>query len=378
MNVLDNVRMHAPEINVKYIVHALMWRSTMKLSTLPRVRLADLPTPLQELPNLSAALKGPRILVKRDDLTGLAFGGNKTRKLEYLMADAINQGADYIVTGAGFHSNWCTQAAAAARKLGMRVVLVKSGPKDGYEPEDIDGNHLLHHLMGAEIKVARPENTERVIEETMMELKAAGHKPYRLHATGSTPPGVMGYVNTILELTSQAVDMGVDIDYLVHASGSGGTQAGLVLGAKMFSTGMKVLGVTTGGKTEEGQIERVSGLVKEAAELLGLSIDLAPGDVVVYNDYAGEGYGYVTDGKMEAVKLAAETEGLMLDPVYTASSMACLIDLCRKDFFKPEDVVVYLHTGGPAALFPYKEPLKAYLEGKKRPWVIPPWSPASG
>jgi len=151
-----------------------------------------------------------------------------------------------------------------------------------------------------------------------------------------------------------------------------------VLGAKMFSTGIKVLGVTTGGKTEEGQIEKVSGLVKEGAELLGLSVDLAPGDVAVYNDYAGEGYGYVTDGKMEAVKLAAETEGLMLDPVYTASSMACLIDLCRKGFFKPEDVVVYLHTGGPAALFPYKEPLKAYLEGGERPWVIPPWSPASG
>ncbi|MHA1217018.1 MAG: pyridoxal-phosphate dependent enzyme, partial [Candidatus Thorarchaeota archaeon] len=225
----------------------------MKLSTLPRVRLASLPTPLQELPHLSAALKGPRILVKRDDMTGLAFGGNKTRKLEYLMADALSQGADYIVTGAGFHSNWCTQAAAAARRLGMRVVLVKSGPRDGYAPMDIDGNHMLHRLMGAEIKVARPENTEKVIEETMEELRAAGHTPYQLRATGSTPPGVMGYVNTILELTSQAVDMGIDVDYLVHASGSGGTQAGLVLGAKMFSTDIKVLGVTTGGKTEEGQ-----------------------------------------------------------------------------------------------------------------------------
>jgi len=316
--------------------------------------------------------------VKRDDMTGLAFGGNKTRKLEYLMADAMSQDADYIVTGAGFHSNWCTQAAAAARKLGMKVVLVKSGPRDGYEPEDIDGNHLLHSLMGAEIKVARPENTQKVIEETMDELKAAGHRPYLLRATGSTPSGVMGYVNTILELTSQAVDLGIDIDYLVHASGSGGTQAGLVLGAKIFSTGIKVLGVTTGGKTSESQIEKVSSLVGEAAELLELSIDLAPGDIAVYDEYAGDGYGYVTDGKMEAVKLVAETEGLMLDPVYTASSMACLIDLCRRKFFKPEDVVVYLHTGGPAALFPYKTPLKAYLRGEERPWVIPPWSPASG
>jgi L-cysteate sulfo-lyase len=349
----------------------------MKLSTLPRVRLASLPTPLQELPNLSVALKGPRIYVKRDDMTGLAFGGNKTRKLEYLMADAISQDADYIVTGAGFHSNWCTQAAAAARKSGMKVVLVKSGPEDGYEPEDIDGNNLLHHLMGAEIKVAHPENAQKVVEETIEELKDAGHKPYLLRATGSTPPGVMGYVNTILELTSQAVDMGIDVDCLVHASGSGGTQAGLVLGAKMFSTGMKVLGVTTGGRPKEDQIENVSRLVKEAAELLELSVELSPGDVVVYDEYAGGGYGYVSDGKMEAVKLPAETEGLMLDPVYTASAMACLIDLCRKRFFKPEDVVVFLHTGGPAALFPYKEPLKAYLGGEERPWVIPPWSPAS-
>ena len=350
----------------------------MKLSTLPRVRLASLPTPLQELRNLSAALKGPRIFVKRDDMTGLAFGGNKTRKLEYLMADAISQDADYIVTGAGFHSNWCTQAAAAARKSGMKVVLVKSGPVDGYEPEDIDGNNLLHHLMGAEIKVARPENTQKVIEETLEELKAAGHRPYLLRATGSTPPGVMGYVNTILEMTSQTVEMGIDIDYLVHASGSGGTQAGLVLGSKMFSTGMKVIGVTTGSRPKESQIENVSNLVKEAADLLELSIDLAADDVVVYAEYAGGGYGYVSDQKMEAIKMTAETEGLMLDPVYTASSMACLIDLCRKKFFKPEDVVVYLHTGGPAALFPYKTPLKAYLKGEKRPWVIPPWSPSSG
>lgn len=350
----------------------------MKLGVLPRVRLANLPTPLQELPNLSRALKGPRIFAKRDDMTGLAFGGNKTRKLEYLMADALSQGADYIVTGAGFHSNWCTQAAAAARRLGMGVVLVKSGPRDGYNPEEYDGNHLLHFLLGAEIKVARPENGQKVVEDTMEELREAGHRPYLLRAAGSTPPGVAGYMSAILEMASQAVDMGIDIDYLVHATGSGGTQAGLVIGAKAFNTGFKVIGVTTGGRPRERQIENVSRLIGESLGFLGLDLEIGEDEVIVYDEYAGGGYGFMTEGKAEAVKLAAETEGLLLDPVYTSCSMGCLIDLCRKGFFRKDDVVVFLHTGGSAALFPYKDPLKAYALKEKPPWTVPAWSPAAG
>jgi len=349
----------------------------MKLSVLPRVKLANLPTPLQELPNLTKALGGPRVFVKRDDMTGLAFGGNKTRKLEYLMADALRQGADYIVTGAGFHSNWCTQAAAAARRLGMGAVLIKSGPEDGYDPEDYDGNHLLHFLMGAEIKVVRPENFQRVTEETMEELEAAGHRPYLLTAAGSTPLGVAGYMNAMLELASQAVELGIDIDYLVHATGSGGTQAGLVIGAKAFSTGIKVIGATTGGRPREEQIENVSKLIDESLKFFELDLEIDEDDVIVYDQYAGGGYGFITEGKAEAVKLAAETEGLFLDPVYTGTSMACLIGLCREGFFKPDDVVVFLHTGGPAALFPYKGPLKAYALGEAPSWIIPPWSPSA-
>ena len=349
----------------------------MKLGSLPRVRLGNLPTPLQELPRLSKALKGPRIFVKRDDLTGLAFGGNKTRKLEYLMKDALEKGSDYIVTYAGYQSNWCTQAAAAAKKLGMGVVLVKTGPVDGYDPNEYDGNNLLHFLMGSEIKVSRPETLKNVIEKTMRELKEAGRKPYLLEATGSTPPGAIGYVNAILELFTQSVEQNIDIDYLIHASGSGGTQAGLVLGAKVFNTGIKVIGVTTGGRKKEDQIANVSKIFGEAQKLLNLDIKLSEGDVTVYDQYAGEGYGFITKEKAEAVKMAAELEGLMIDPVYTACPMSCLIDLCRKKYFKKDDVVVFLHTGGPAALFPYKEPLKAYGKGKPLPWTIPPWSPAS-
>jgi len=349
----------------------------VKLGVLPRVKLANLPTPLQELPNLTKTLGGPRIFVKRDDLTGLAFGGNKTRKLEYLMADALKHKADYIVTSAGFQSNWLTQSVAAARRLGMKVAIIKSGPKEGYEPESCDGNHLLHFLMGAEIKVVRPENRGRAVEETNEELKIAGHRPYPLTATGSTPTGVVGYMNAVLELLSQAVDMGINIDYIVHTTGSGGTQAGLVIGAKAFSTGIRVIGSTTGSSSKDRQIEKVSSLIDESLKFLQLDVSIDEDDVTVYDQYAGEGYGFMTEGKAEAIKLTAETEGMLLDPVYTASSMACLIGLCGQGFFKSDDLVVFLHTGGQAALFPYRDPLGAFALGKKPPWTIPPWSPSA-
>ena len=349
----------------------------MKLGALPRVKLANLPTPLQEAPKLSKALGGPRILVKRDDLTGLAFGGNKTRKLEFLMADALREGADVIVTGAGFQSNWCTQSAAAARRMGMKCVLIKRGPLDGYDPEDYDGNHLLHFLMGAEIKVATGKNTKKVYEETMEELREKGQRPYRLTAAGSTPPGVMGYVNAVLELASQAVERGIKIDYLVHASGSGGTMAGLVLGAKALNTGSEVIGAAV-SPGKERMVKGVASLVNRSAEYLGVDLKVNEDEITVYDEYAGPGYGVLTDEKAEAVKLAAETEGLFLDPVYTGTSMAALIGLCREGFFKADDTVVFLHTGGSAALFPYKSPLKAYGLGNTMPWRVPPWARARG
>lgn len=348
------------------------------MSTLPRVRLANLPTPLQELPNLSRALKGPRIFVKRDDMTGLAFGGNKTRKLEYLMSEALQNKADYIVTGAGFHSNWCTQTAAAARRLGMKVVLIKSGPKEGYDPEEYDGNHLLHFLQGAEIKLVRPEDAERAEQEMMEELKEKGHRPYLLTATGSTPPGAAGYMNAMLELLGQTVELGIDIDYLVHATGSGGTQAGLIIGAKAFNTNVKVIGATTGSRSKNEQFEKVSDIIDESLKFLDLDLRITEGDIIIYDQYAGDGYGFMTQGKAEAIKMMAETEGLFLDPVYTGSAMACLIDLCRGGFFKRDDVVVFLHTGGAVALFPYKTPIKAYVLEEAPSWTIPPWSPLAG
>jgi L-cysteate sulfo-lyase len=348
----------------------------MKLSTLPRVRLAALPTPLQELPNLTKALKGPRIFAKRDDMTGLALGGNKTRKLEFIMGEAVAAKADSIVTSAGFHSNWCTQAVAAARRLGMKAVLVKTGPVDGYDPQEYDGNQLLHFLMGAEIRIVRPEKSIPAQEEEMAKLKKNGHRPYLLTVTGSTPPGVAGYITCVLELFSQAVDRGIGIDYLVHASGSGGTQAGLIMGARAFNTNIRVIGSTTGSRSKGEQVTNVSNIIRETRNFLETDLKIAPEDIVAHDQYAGAGYGFMTQGKAEAIRMAAETEGMFLDPVYTGSAMACLIDLCRKGFFKKDDVVVFLHTGGQAALFPYKTPLKDYGLGNPPSWTIPPWSPA--
>jgi len=346
----------------------------MKLNSLPRVRLANLPTPLQELPNFTKALKGPRILVKRDDLTGLAFGGNKTRKLEYLMGEAVREKADYIVTTAGFHSNWLTQTAAAARKLGMKIALIKTGPHDGYDPDEYDGNHLLHFLAGASMKVVRPEKAAAAVEEKAAELKAAGHRPFILREMGSTPPGVAGYINFFIELTTQTVDLGLPVDYLVHTTGAGGTQAGLIIGAKAFHTGIKVIGSTSGSRTVAEQTPKVFNLIQESLKFMDMDVRIGKEDIVIYDNYA-DGYGYATEKKAEAVRMLAELEGLFLDPVYTSSSMACLIDLARKGFFKKDDVVVFLHTGGSAALFAYKEPLRAFGQGKKIPWTIPPWSP---
>jgi L-cysteate sulfo-lyase len=347
----------------------------MKLTTLNRVRLANLPTPLQELRNLTKVLKGPKIFIKRDDLTGLVLGGNKTRKLEFLIGDATKHGADCIVTYAGFQSNWCTQAVGAARKYGMKVILIKVGPEDGYDPEEYDGNHLLQFLMGAEIKVVRPENFQKVLDETMESLRASGLRPYLLREAGSTPPGVTGYFNCMLELLSQAVELGIDINYVIHATGAGGTQAGLIIGAKALNTNIRIIGSTSGSRSKDEQVGKVSNLMNESLKFLDFDIRITEGDIIVYDKYAGGGYGYMTRGKAEAIKIMAENEGILLDPVYTGSAMACLIDLSKQGFFKSNDVVVFLHTGGSAALFPYKTPLKAYALGQPLSWEMPEWSP---
>ena len=229
----------------------------MNLGSIPRVKLASLPTPLQKLPNLTKQLGGPTIYIKRDDLTGLAFGGNKARKLEYLMAEAIAEKADYIVTGAGYQSNWCTQTAAAAKKFGMKIMLVKKGPYEDYESEAWDGNHLLHRLFDAEIKVVESETYDSAIAEAIQNLKSKGHNPYHIPIGGSTALGAAGYLNAMLELTYQATQMNVKVDHLIHGTGSGGTLAGSILGSKTLNSSMQVLGIAVDVKSEESHIMKV-------------------------------------------------------------------------------------------------------------------------
>lgn len=346
----------------------------MQLGSLPRLRLAHLPTPLEELPNLTKKLGGPTILVKRDDLTGLGFGGNKTRKLEYIMADAKTRETDVIITGAGFHSNWCTQTACAAKKLGMDIILIKQGPEEDYDPPEYDGNHLLHVILGSGIKViTSPRLTDKVAQDLADALQQEGKKPYIISFAGSNPLGVAGYVNAILEIIIQAIQRGIKIDYIIHATGSGGTQAGLILGAKAFNTGINVLGVSA--SKSENRADNIFTLLTNSARFLDVDCSLTRKDVTVFNDYTGEGYGILNRDVVEATILLAETEGFFLDPVYSGKAMAGLIDLIKNQYFNVEDNVVFLHTGGTAALFPYKNPLKAFIKGEELPWTKPSWSP---
>ena len=349
----------------------------MKFSNYPRAKIATLPTPIQYLPNLTKKLDGPKIYVKRDDLTGLAFGGNKARKLEYIMAEALQQKADTIVTGAGYHSNWCTQTVAAVKKLGLDIYLIKSAPHEDYEGKDWDGNHLLHRLMGAHIKTVRPENFKETMDATMEKLKKQGKNPYFVPVGGSDPTGASAYMNAVLETTYQANNMGIHFKQLIHATGSGGTQAGLVMGAKAFNTGMQIIGAAVGYTPKEEQIEKVRQIVLDSQKKYDLDFTLKEGDITVYNEYVGGGYGFMSEAKLEAVQMLAETEGLLIDPVYTATAMACLIDLVRKNTYKKTDNILFLHTGGAVALFPYKEAIKAYVKGEKLPYTTPEWSPAA-
>jgi L-cysteate sulfo-lyase len=344
----------------------------VQLANFPRQKFANLPTKLQEMPRLTKRLGGPRLLVKRDDLTGLAMGGNKTRKLEFIMADAKSKGADVIVTGAGLQSNWSTQTAAAARICGMKSLICSFGPEGGYRPEEYGGNMLLHYILGAEVRVfpVPLSQREKVFAEVAEELRGKGHTPYIGHRAGSTAIGTLGYINAMLELLNQANDRDVKIDYIVTACGSGGTQAGLILGAKAFNTGIKVVGIST---SPFEKVEPVKELMNETAQLLDLDLDSEPEDVTVLPEYIGEGYGAITEDAVDAIELVAQTEGIFLEPVYTGKAMAGLIDLVKKGYFTKTDTVVFLHTGGTPGLFPYKAPIKSMMESEAPPWTKSPW-----
>ncbi|MBJ3816008.1 D-cysteine desulfhydrase [Shimwellia pseudoproteus] len=331
----------------------------MHLARFPRLRLGHFPTPLEPLENLSRLLGGPAIWIKRDDATGLATGGNKTRKLEFLLADALAQQADVIITQGATQSNHVRQTIAAAAVLGLpaKVFLEQrvSGFGDEYQQS---GNVLLDKLLGGEIVAHLPPGTDmqQVMEDYAATLRAQGKNPYVIPGGGSNPIGALGYVACAQELLYQSSQQRLRIDHVIHATGSTGTQAGLVAGFTATNSHIPVLGISVRAPKARQQ-ENVWQLASRTRALLGVPGELPRSAVVVNSDYVGDGYGLPTPAMQEAVELLARHEGILLDPVYAGKGMAGLIDLVRQGQFRPQDNLVFIHTGGAAGLFGYRQAL---------------------
>lgn len=347
-----------------------------RIDRFPRVDLIHLPTPLRKLERLSARLGGPEIFVKRDDMTGLAFGGNKSRKLEFIVRDMLEKKADVVITWAGLQSNWCMQTAAAARTFGIKPILVLFKPADA--PATADGNLLLDVILDADIRILEAEKGKvvksaqamEVLDEAAREVREKGQRPYLVPVGGSLvrgdmehPLGAIAYVASFAEMLAQMRSANVEPDYVVHASGSGGTQAGLVVGAKALTAGCRIIGVSVSdpkGSFSDDILE----IARSTDDALGLGLEVLAGDIVVFDEYLGEGYGTVDKAVAETIRLVFQTEGIVLDPVYTAKAMIGLIDLVKTGFFKPTDKVLFVHTGGTPALFPNGQKIFRFLMEK--------------
>ena len=324
-----------------------------ELEKFPRTNLAHLPTPLEYCPRLSEALNGVNIYIKRDDCTGLATGGNKARKLEWLMAEAIEQGADYVMTQGATQSNHCRQTAAAAAKLGMKCHILLEERVKGDADYNTNGNVMLDDLFGATREKRGPNlDMAAELEAVADEYRKKGHSVYVIPGGGSNPTGALGYVNCAYELVQQIEELGINVDKIVSATGSTGTQAGFVTGLKACGSTIPLLGYGV-RFAKDIQEEKVLKLAKATAEKIGMPDCVAASDVVVDSSYVGPGYGTPAESTIEAIRMFAELEGLLLDPVYSAKGAAGLIDYCRKGHFKPGDNIVYLHTGGAVALHGY-------------------------
>ncbi|MGD9346320.1 MAG: D-cysteine desulfhydrase family protein [Candidatus Aminicenantes bacterium] len=346
-----------------------------KIQAYKKIDLIHSPTPMQKLGNLTKDLGGPEIYMKRDDLTGLAFGGNKSRKLEFIIPDVLDKGADTIITWASLQSNWCLQTAAAARRYGITPVLVLFKTYD--LPEEYDGNLLLDYILQADIKireaetgkVVTQEDAEKILEEVVFEVKEWGHTPYVAPIGGSMvsgsmdkPLGAISYAQAYAEMLEQTESLGFQPDYVIHATGSGGTQAGLAIGAKALTPDTKVLGISVSDEKEKFS-QDVFTIVQETAKALDLDIALdKEADVHVLDEYLGDGYGIVTKDISDTIRQVSLKEGIFLDPVYTGKAMTGLVDLVEKGAIDKEGRVVFFHTGGTAALFPNKHKLTSFLK----------------
>jgi D-cysteine desulfhydrase len=333
-----------------------MSRSPVNLAKFPRRRYTAGPTPIERVPRFSAALGGPNIYIKRDDLLGLTAGGNKTRKLEFLVADALVQEADTLITCGAIQSNHCRLTLAAAVKEGLKCRLVLEERVPGSYHPQAGGNIFLYNLLGAEQVKVVPAGADMPAEMAAVagELAAEGRKGYVIPGGGSNPLGALGYVACGQEILAQIFDLGLDIHAILCASGSAGTQAGLVTGVQGCNMNVPVLGIDV-SRAKQDQEALVYGLAQATAERVGLSAEVPREAVVCFGDYVGPGYSLPTPGMVEAVQLLARTEGILLDPVYTGKAMAGLIDLVRKGYFQRDSNILFVHTGGSPALDVYRE-----------------------
>ena len=321
----------------------------------PRVRLSHLPTPIEPLERLSAHLGGPRLFIKRDDCTGLATGGNKARKLEFLVGEALKQGADMLVTQGAVQSNHVRQTAAAACRFGLKAhALLERRVPNTPEAYEVNGNVLLDKMFGTTLEY-RPAGLDMNAEAQAVtqRLRAQGHRPYFIPGGGSNAVGALGYACCAQEILQQCRDSGQSFQWLVTPTGSTGTHAGLVAGLHALGSELPVMGISVRQK-QERQVGAVHALVQATSDMLGAG-PVPLSRTLVDDGYVGEGYGIPAPSTLEAIALTARTEGILLDPVYTGKGMAGLIGLVRQGFFKPTDTVLFLHTGGSSALFAYEE-----------------------
>ncbi len=330
----------------------------MQLSKFPRVSLAHLPTPLEHLPRLSEHLGGPDIYVKRDDCTGLATGGNKTRKLEFSMGEAVEQGADTIITAGAIQSNHVRQTVAAACKLGMACeVLLEHRVSNPSETYTTSGNVFLDRIFGANLR-EYPGGTDFNVEMEAVDLEVRGNggTAYIIPGGASNAVGALGYVGCGIELLEQFSGQDLKIDHLVTATGSAGTHAGLAVGLRGSGSDVPILGIGVNAP-QDVQEERVYNLAVETAELVGTPGCVEREDIIADCNYIGPGYGEPTESMNEAILMLARFEGLLFDPVYSGKALAGMIDYVREGRFTKGQKIVFLHTGGSAGLFAYADSL---------------------
>ena len=335
--------------------------TAIEFERFPRVPLCHRPTPIEPMDRLSEKLGGPRLFIKRDDCTGLAGGGNKTRKLEFLVGEALAQNADILVTQGAVQSNHVRQTAAAACHVGLKChALLERRVPDRDPDYEETGNVFLDRLFGATFEF-RPTGLDMNAEAAAAAelLRTDGHRPYFIPGGGSNTTGAIGYASCAQEIAHQSLESGLNFDWLVTATGSTGTQAGLVAGFHAIGHNMPVLGISV-RQSRERQVAALHSLARQTIDKLGGS-PVPVGKILVDDGYVGDGYGIPAESTFEAITLAARLEGILLDPVYSGKGMAGLVGLVRQAFFKPSDNILFLHTGGAQALFAYETQILATM-----------------